>query len=198
VTVQSDSDFVPILTVMVDYGMAPFLWLVDRPGYEGLGANVADGCFWNEDGFMSEGIWNKFSLWAISFEQTSFHSPRVVVDSWDWLAFHARGLHLSRWLKEEVGAGYRVIYEKPCEDPNVAIEERREIMEDGSIRVLPNQQTAGTNNRVGALHIVSGGQTGVDRAALEFAICEGYTHGGWAPKVPIGRGREDSCSVSTL
>lgn len=29
--------------------------------------------------------------------------------------------------------------------------------------------------------IVSGGQTGADRAALDFAIANGYTHGGWAP-----------------
>ena len=37
-------------------------------------------------------------------------------------------------------------------------------------------------------HIVSGGQTGADRAALDFAIGNGYTHGGWAPK---GRHAED-------
>jgi hypothetical protein len=29
--------------------------------------------------------------------------------------------------------------------------------------------------------IVSGGQTGVDRAALDFAIRHGYEHGGWCP-----------------
>jgi len=38
-------------------------------------------------------------------------------------------------------------------------------------------------------HIVSGGQTGADRAALDFAIeHDGYTHGGWAPR---GREAED-------
>jgi len=36
--------------------------------------------------------------------------------------------------------------------------------------------------------IVSGGQTGVDRAALDFAIDYGYPHGGWAPH---GREAED-------
>jgi hypothetical protein len=36
--------------------------------------------------------------------------------------------------------------------------------------------------------IVSGGQTGVDRAALDFAIEHDYTHGGW---VPHGRKAED-------
>jgi len=36
--------------------------------------------------------------------------------------------------------------------------------------------------------IVSGGQTGADRAALDFAIAHGIPHGGWCPK---GRKAED-------
>ena len=36
--------------------------------------------------------------------------------------------------------------------------------------------------------IISGGQTGVDRAALDFAIDKGIPHGGWVPK---GRAAED-------
>src|ERR1035441_7394678 len=38
------------------------------------------------------------------------------------------------------------------------------------------------------MKIVSGGQTGVDRAALDFAIRHGYEHGGWCPR---GRRAED-------
>ena len=38
------------------------------------------------------------------------------------------------------------------------------------------------------MKIVSGGQTGVDRAALDFAIQHGYEHGGWCPH---GRLAED-------
>lgn len=38
------------------------------------------------------------------------------------------------------------------------------------------------------LRIVSGGQTGVDRAALDFALSKGLLHGGWCPK---GRRAED-------
>jgi len=38
------------------------------------------------------------------------------------------------------------------------------------------------------LKIVSGGQTGADRAALDFAIAYGIPHGGWCPK---GRSAED-------
>jgi hypothetical protein len=32
------------------------------------------------------------------------------------------------------------------------------------------------------MKIISGGQTGVDRAALDFAIQHGYEHGGWCPR----------------
>ena len=38
------------------------------------------------------------------------------------------------------------------------------------------------------MKIVSGGQTGADRAALDFAIERGMPHGGWCPK---GRRAED-------
>lgn len=39
-----------------------------------------------------------------------------------------------------------------------------------------------------AFTIVSGGQTGADRAALDWAIANGVGHGGWCPK---GRKTED-------
>ena len=38
------------------------------------------------------------------------------------------------------------------------------------------------------LKIIAGGQTGVDRAALEWALANGVPHGGWCPK---GRKAED-------
>src|SRR5207247_4718217 len=41
---------------------------------------------------------------------------------------------------------------------------------------------------VNSFRIVSGGQTGVDRAALEFAVAHRIRHGGWCPR---GRKAED-------
>jgi len=38
------------------------------------------------------------------------------------------------------------------------------------------------------MKIISGGQTGVDRTALDFAIQHGFEHGGWCPR---GRLAED-------
>jgi hypothetical protein len=45
-----------------------------------------------------------------------------------------------------------------------------------------------TEQRHGVQRIVSGGQTGVDRAALDAAMVLGIAHGGWCPK---GRRAED-------
>jgi hypothetical protein len=42
--------------------------------------------------------------------------------------------------------------------------------------------------KYGQLKIISGGQTGVDRAALDFAIRHGFEYGGWCPR---GRLAED-------
>ena len=44
-----------------------------------------------------------------------------------------------------------------------------------------------------SLNIVSGGQTGADRAALDWAIANSVPHGGWCPK---GRKAEDGIIAS--
>jgi hypothetical protein len=133
----SNAPFIPILTVMVDYGNAPFLWLVDEPDRKGVGSNLCDGTYWDESSPMSEGLWRKFADWAIEFDRTSFYSDDFA-KGWDWPAFHARGLQLTRWLKEEVGDAYRVVYLKPCEDPEHQIDERREVGGDGTLVPLPS------------------------------------------------------------
>jgi hypothetical protein len=180
--------FVPVLTVMVDYGMAPFLWLVDAPDQGGIGGNICDGTGFDDWCPMSEGLWKKFADWAIAFDRTQFYSDEFDATDWNWLEFHARGVQLTRWLKEEVGEAYRVVYYKPCEDPNHRVNEKREILANGEL--VPLMMPKGTFPEPVSFceHIVSGGQTGADRGALDFAIEHGYTHGGWAPQ---GREAED-------
>jgi len=180
--------FVPVLTVMVDYGMAPFLWLVDAPDQGGIGGNICDGTGFDDWCPMSEGLWKKFADWAIAFDRTQFYSDEFDATDWNWLEFHARGVQLTRWLKEEVGEAYRVVYYKPCEDPNHRVNEKREILANGEL--VPLMMPKGTFPEPVHFceHIVSGGQTGADRGALDFAIEHGYTHGGWAPQ---GREAED-------
>ena len=172
---------VPRLTVMVDYGNAPFLWIAKQPEKSGLGSNLCDGTFWDESYPLSEGLWRKFADWAIEFDRTAFYRASFDASDWDWAAYHDRGLQLSRWLKEEVGNSFRVVYQKPCEDPNHMINERTEILTGGGLVSLTQHRDSGPGQAKFCQHIVSGGQTGADRAALDFAITHGYTHGGWAP-----------------
>lgn len=180
--------FIPVLTVMVDYGNAPFLWLVDAPNESGIGGNICDGTGWDESCPMSEVLWRKFADWAVAFDHTRFYSEDFDASDWDWLEFHARGVHLARSLKEEVGGDYRVVYDKPCEDPNHRLAERTEVLADGALMQLPTLCGSDFEAVRFCQHIVSGGQTGADRGALDFAIEHGYTHGGWAPQ---GREAED-------
>ena len=43
-------DFIPVLTVMVDYGGAPFLWIYDDPNETcHVTYNVSDGMYWYEE-----------------------------------------------------------------------------------------------------------------------------------------------------
>lgn len=135
-TVTDPLPFVPIFTVMVDYGNAPFLWCVDAPEEVGVGGNICDGTGWDEACPMSEELWRKFADWAIEFDRTSFYSDDFDASGWDWQAFHERGMQLARWLKEEVGESYRVIYTKPAEDPDHRHDERREILATGEFLAL--------------------------------------------------------------
>ena len=182
------SEFVPVLTVMVDYGFAPFLWLVERPDQGGVGDLICESYAWEDYYPMSEVLWRKFAIWARTFERISFYGGSGEdAESWDWPAFHARGLQLARELKAEVGDAYRVVYEKPAEDPNDRLDGRREILADGTLLALPLLPGSCEPLRF-CERIISGGQTGADRAALDFAIASDYSHGGWAPR---GREAED-------
>lgn len=183
------TDFVPILTVLAETGPA-YIWVVRRPDQEGVGPNLCDLMGWSDDFPMSHGLWQKFSDWAVEFHQAcrdAFFADEMA-DDWDWRRFHAWGMLLSRWLKEEVGDAYRVVYYKPHEDPNYGLDERTEILADGSLLALEPFRRLSSKSAPLLRHIVSGGQTGADRAALDFAIANGYTHGGWAPQ---GREAED-------
>src|SRR5262245_26933171 len=60
------------------------------------------------------------------------------------------------------------------------------VMASGSR--LGRRRTFLAGGATGIARIVSGGQTGADRAALDWALAHGIPHGGWCPK---GRRAED-------
>ena len=136
---MSDSSvFVPVLTILPETG-GPFIWVIRTPEKRGVGPCLCDGMGWDESMPLSEGLFLKFSDWQLTFEMASRDAGYSddLGDDWDWAAFHTRGLQLACWLKEEVGAAYRVVYAKPYQDPNCHIEERQEILMDGSRVTLP-------------------------------------------------------------
>jgi hypothetical protein len=53
---------------------------------------------------------------------------------------------------------------------------------------VPQQQEQGRAATLVIERVVSGGQTGADRAALDWALARGVPHGGWCP---VGRITED-------
>ena len=181
--------FIPILTVLPEVG-GPFIWIVERPDQGGVGPCLCDTMGWDEMLPLSEGLFLKFWDWEVALDSAIKDAGYGddLGDDWNWPAFHARGMQLSCWLKEEVGVAYRVVYMKASEDPNRRIDERTEILADGTLLPLPPFRSPFPEPRRLCERIVSGGQTGADRGALDFAIKHGYIHGGWAPH---GRLAED-------
>jgi len=76
--IAAPSHFISVLTVMVDYGNAPFLWLIDTPDQGGIGGNIGNAAGWDDLCPMSQGLWRKFADWAIAFDRTCYvhRNPR--------------------------------------------------------------------------------------------------------------------------
>jgi len=100
----------------------------------------------------------------------------------DWECFHAKGMSLARCLKIEIGAAAHVLYAKPIDDPNAYAQGRREVFENGSVAEAPCNLPVQLRSLPWLpRQLISGGQTGADRAALDFACFHRIPHGGWCP-----------------
>ena len=167
-------------TIMPDYGGA-YGW-VNREGTYALGPNHADTSGWGGDHSISEELQEAFAAWQTEFElaPNEWEAGIALVD---WPRFHERGVALARRLKAELGDAARIYYEKPCEDTNQRVAERVEILADGTVveTVFPRRLQTSLPDWLPNT-VVSGGQTGVDRAALDWACNHRIPHGGWCPQ----------------
>lgn len=168
-------------SIMPDFG-GEYLWL-NAAGTELLSwwGNTKTAA--SVDQFqMSDVLEHDFKAWQGIFECAGRSSDNSKLDI-DWVSFHAQGLALAKRLKAELGDAGRVFYVKPFEDPNEHVLVRQEVLLDGSVihRPIPY---AGQLKPLSwfPYKIISGGQTGVDRAALDWAIDHYIEHGGWCPK----------------
>ncbi len=167
-------------TIMPDYGGA-YGW-INREGTDALGPNHADTSGWCGDHSISDELQADFAAWQTEFEAApmDWDAGTALLD---WPRFHERGMALARRLKAELGDAVRIYYEKPVEDPNQRINERVEILAGGAIveTVFPRRLQTSLPDWLPNM-VVSGGQTGVDRAALDWACNHRIPHGGWCPQ----------------
>jgi Circularly permutated YpsA SLOG family len=172
-------------TIMADVG-GVYGWLryADEP-IHALGRHCGDAI----EGWFGEHRVADATETALADWQRRFESALAHPDTFDWPAFHAQGLELARLVKQEFRTRARVIYQKPVQDPRHRLDERQEISLEGALLRLPNRaQIELLPLQLLVRRVVSGGQAGVDRAALDWAILHRVDHGGWCPR---GRRAED-------
>lgn len=150
---------------------------------ERLGGNHADETGWYADHPISDQLHQAFCRWQLQFTEALPCDKAEGLLDMDWERFHHQGLALTRRLKAELGHAARVFYVKPYEDPNIYLCDRREILADGVVRVYPDVvEPCLAGFPWLPRRIVTGGQTGADRAALVWACLSRIPHGGWCPK----------------
>lgn len=103
---------------MADCGVGEFLWRKDSDEQCLVGGNyfsMMDSADYQD--LISEGLFNKMWDWAKEFMEGQ---PADWAEPWqiDWDKFHARGMELTRLLKEELGDTADVQYVRPSEDPD--------------------------------------------------------------------------------
>ena len=130
----------PVFTIMPDYA-GTYGWVKDsdRPEWSGVGGSHADTCGWSHQLRISDELHQKFVAWQIEFESANL-STEDNRKAFDWVDYHRRGIELTKRLKAEVGSKAIVIYEKAYEDPCHQDAERREILEGGTVHILPTRE----------------------------------------------------------
>ena len=122
------------ITIMADIGNGPYAWSKDASDdSRDVGSMIADAY----SGFggkplVSEALEMEFRHWIIYFENNcyDFNSNPYVSPNFDWLEFNRQGKEMARCLYLELKGKYRIIYQKPSEDPGS--EEHRKV------EILPN------------------------------------------------------------
>jgi hypothetical protein len=173
------------ITIMADYGGA-FAWRT----FNARGLGGAFDCDEVAGLAISPMLIQDLMDWTREFSRAQYIAEgSFAILEWD--RFHARGIELAQKLKAIVGDAACICYEKPYEDPNVFDQECVEILADGALRPVgraPHQRRFKAAYTWLPDRVISGGQTGVDRAALDWALSNRIPHGGWCPR---GRRAED-------
>ncbi len=171
-----------IYTIMPEYAGA-YGW-INRTKEPGLGACCADSEEWSGDHPISSELHESLTSWQREYECAEIRDDLDRIAVLEWREFHQRGITLCQQLKKELGESVRLHYVKPIEDPNYFVQERSEILADGIVVDISRPERTPFRHLPMWMprQIVSGGQTGVDRAALDWACLHRIPHGGWCPR----------------
>jgi hypothetical protein len=120
----------PHFTIWPDYGGA-FLW-INTAGTDSLQGGEYSSEARNLENSISKSLISRLDSWQSIYEKGAYQSTEHGGRRpFDWQAFHTLGIRLAAELKEELGDNARVFYEKPDEDPNFQLNQRREVLIDG-------------------------------------------------------------------
>ena len=117
-----------------DYGDA-FAWR----RVEGVDSRYtlgADSGGWSGPHPISDALFQDLHEWYGRFCRADPWSGKHEMD---WEAFHRDGVELARRVKAEVGPTAKVFYAKPIEDPGFLHQRLREILDDGSVLIFPDE-----------------------------------------------------------
>jgi hypothetical protein len=122
------------ITIMADIGNGPYAWIKvasDESRY--VGSMIADAYSgFGGDPLVSDALEMEFRHWIIYFENYcyDFNADPYISSTFDWMEFNRQGKEMARCLYLELNGKYKIIYQKPSEDPGS--EEYRKV------EILPN------------------------------------------------------------
>jgi hypothetical protein len=122
------------ITIMADIGNGPYAWIKvasDESRY--VGSMIADAYSgFGGDPLVSDALEMEFRHWIIYFENYCYdcNADPYISSTFDWMEFNRQGKEMARCLYLELNGKYKIIYQKPSEDPGS--EEYRKV------EILPN------------------------------------------------------------
>lgn len=121
----------PQITIYPDHGIQGWLW------NNFLGTDrLQDGVPPRDHGRLMNKIPHKlmedFDDWHRVYRCDAYESFQGI-RPFDWKSFHYIGIQLAVRLKQVLKDDARVFYEKPMEDPNDHLNQRREVLIDGQL-----------------------------------------------------------------
>lgn len=128
---EGDAVIKPHITIYPDFGTDAWYW-INYSGTDSIQGGIPKVSPEVLLRKVPKKLMEDFHKWHLIFNKYAFEYEQVR-RPFDWKSFHYSGIQLSVRLKQAVKEDIRVFYEKPLEDPNHHLNERREVLADGQL-----------------------------------------------------------------